>query len=196
MVCCHFRLVVWQIKNGLWRGYVPVLCRDGTHRCKEQARSHVRGHFLSANRLVENGNKPPALPTNNGAIHTLCQIIKTVVSSAAESEIGAKLLNAKDDLPIRTTLEELRHPQPPTPMQVDNTTAVGFANNTIKQKRSNVINMRFYWVWDRTGQGQFKIYWAPGSTNLGDYHTKHHYLKPSPPDTPSVPPQQATCPTF
>ena len=50
---------------------------DASHLCKEQARSHARGHFLSANRLVENGNKPPSLPTNNGAKHTLCQIINT-----------------------------------------------------------------------------------------------------------------------
>ena len=36
----------------------------------------------------QNGDKPPTLPTNNGAIHTMCQIIKTVMSSAAEAKIG------------------------------------------------------------------------------------------------------------
>ena len=75
---------------------------------------------------------------------------------------------------IRTTLEELGHTQPPTPMQVDNTTAVGFANNNIKQKRSKAIYMRFYWIRDCTRQSQFNIYWYPVSTNLGDYHTKHY----------------------
>ena len=59
-------------------------------------------------------------------------------------------------------------------MQVDNTTPVGFINNTIKQKRSKEIDIRFYWIRDCTRQGEFKIYWAPRSTNLGDYHTKHH----------------------
>jgi hypothetical protein len=59
-------------------------------------------------------------------------------------------------------------------MQVDNTTSVGFANSTIKQKRSKAIDMRFYWLQDRSKQGQFIIYWRPGSQNLGDYHTKHH----------------------
>ena len=34
--------------------------------------------------------------------------------------------------------------------------------------------MRFYWLQDRCNQGQFIIYWAPGSNNLVDYHTKHH----------------------
>ena len=34
--------------------------------------------------------------------------------------------------------------------------------------------MRFYWIHNRTSQGQFLIYWKPGITNLGNYHTKHH----------------------
>ena len=34
--------------------------------------------------------------------------------------------------------------------------------------------MRFYWIRNRTSQGQFLIYWKPRITNLGDYHTKHH----------------------
>ena len=97
------------------------------------------------------------------------------MSSVAESEIGANFLNAKDDLPIRTTLEELGHSQPPTPMQLDNTTSVGLAKNTIKQKRSKAIDMHFYWIRDRTHQGQFNIYSAPRSTNLREYHTKNHF---------------------
>ena len=77
-------------------------------------------------------------------------------------------------MPIRTTLAKMGHPQPPTPMQVDNTTTDGFANRTIKQKRSKTIDMRFYWVQDRVRQKQLMIYWQPGSTNLGNYHTKNH----------------------
>ena len=53
-----------------------------SYLCKERARSRSGGHFFLADRLVKNGDKPPTLPTKNGAIHTLCQIIKTVVSSA------------------------------------------------------------------------------------------------------------------
>ena len=150
------------------------IARNASYLCEEQARSQAGGHFFLANRLVDNGDKPPTLPTKNGAIHTLCQIIKTVMSSAAEAEIGATFLNSKDDLSIRTTLKELGHPQPPTPVQVDYTTSVGFVSNTIKQKMSKAIDMRFYWIRDCTRQGQFKNYWGPGSTNLGDYHTKHH----------------------
>ena len=34
--------------------------------------------------------------------------------------------------------------------------------------------MIFYWLKDRVEQGQFRIYWEPGHTNLADYYTKHH----------------------
>ena len=44
------------------------------------------------------------------------------------------------------------------------------------------MDMRFWWVRDRTRQGQFKIQWAPGISNHADYFTKHfppahHQLK-------------------
>ena len=96
------------------------------------------------------------------------------MSSAAEAELGALFLNAKDAVPIRTTLIEINWPQPPTPIQVENSTAVGIANQTIKQKMSKAVDMRFYWVIDRIKQGQLKVYWIPGSTNIADYPTKHH----------------------
>ncbi len=59
-------------------------------------------------------------------------------------------------------------------MQVDNSTVEGFANDTIKQKQSKAINMRFYWIKDQTRQGQFLIYWRSGATNLGNYPIKNH----------------------
>ena len=96
----------------------------------------------------------------------------------AEAEIGAAYINGQEAVPICTLLRELGHPQPATPIQVDNSTANGFANNIIKQKRSKAIDMRFYWIRDRTSQGQFLIYWQPGITNMSDYHTKHQSPAP------------------
>ena len=55
---------------------------------------------------------------------------------AAEAEIGATFDNGRDTIIIKTTLEEMGHPQPPTPVQVDNSTADAFANGTLKQQRS------------------------------------------------------------
>ena len=93
---------------------------------------------------------------------------------AAEPKIGATFHNGQEAVPIHTTLTELGHLQPLTPIRIKNSTAEGFANDTIKQKISKAINMRFYWIQERTQQGQFFIYWKPGSTNLGEYFTKHH----------------------
>jgi hypothetical protein len=61
-------------------------------------------------------------------------------------------------------------------METDNTTATGYSNGTIKQKRTKAMDMRFYWIKDRVKKGQFKIYWGPGYQNLADYFTKHHSL--------------------
>ena len=99
------------------------------------------------------------------------------MASVTETEIASAFENAKEAMPLRNKLIFLDHPQPTTPIQVDNTTAVSFANKTLKQKRSKAIDMRFYWLQDRVAQGQFKIYWHPGSENNADYYTKHFSTK-------------------
>jgi hypothetical protein len=98
------------------------------------------------------------------------------MSSAAEAEIGPVFINAKEGAVLRTTLEELGHKKPPTPMETDNTTATGYSNGKIKQKRTKAMDMRFYWIKDRVKQEQFNLYWGPGYQNLADYFTKHHSL--------------------
>ena len=67
----------------------------------------------------------------------------------AEAEYGALFLNGQAAFPIRTTLIDMHHIQPPTPIQVDSSTAVGIANKSIKQKRSKAMDMRFHWIQDR-----------------------------------------------
>ena len=96
------------------------------------------------------------------------------MASAAKAEYGALFLNGQAAVPVRVTLIEMGHPQPPTPIQVDNSTAVGIANKSIKQKMSKAMDMRFHWIQDRILQSHFHVFWKPGSTNLGDYHSKHH----------------------
>jgi hypothetical protein len=83
------------------------------------------------------------------------------MSSAAKAEIGAVFINAKEVAVLTTILEELGNKQPPTTMETDNTTATGYINGTIKQKKTKDMDMRFYWIKDRVKQGQFKIYLAP-----------------------------------
>jgi hypothetical protein len=61
----------------------------------------------------------------------------------------------------------------PTPLRTDNSTAFGILNETIKQKLSKAMDMRYHWITYRVRQKQFDVYWRPGRENLGDYHTKH-----------------------
>ena len=84
------------------------------------------------------------------------------------------VLTAQAAVPIQTTLGEMGHPQNATPIIVDNSTCFGFANDTIKQKRSKTIDMKHYWLQDRTKLGQLFVIWSPGDVNEADYVTKHH----------------------
>jgi hypothetical protein len=131
------------------------------------ARSRLGGLFFL-------GNKPPNQDKLNGSIFNVASVIKNVVASAAESEVGACFNNAQSGAPLRVTLTEMGHTQPPTPLRTNNSTAFGILNETIKQKRSKAMDMRYHWLTDRVRQTHFDVYWRPGRENLADYHTKHH----------------------
>ena len=79
----------------------------------------------------------------------------------AEAEIQATYHNAQEDFSIVTTSEELIHPQPPTPLQVNNTTAGGYSNETINPKRSKSMDTCYHWVKERVYQKQFLVYFWP-----------------------------------
>ena len=147
---------------------------DASYLSENNARSRAGAIFFLSDMPQQPGEIPTKTPPLNGAVHVLAKIINAVMSSAMEAEVGATFLAAKEAVPIRTALHEMGHEQPPTPMQVDNSTAIGFINNTIKHKRSKAIDMRFHWIKDRVKQKQFVIYWVPGKDNFADYVTKHH----------------------
>jgi hypothetical protein len=144
---------------------------DASYLCETKARSRAAGiHYLGPKPDLKNLQTPP----RNGTVAVLSKILRNVVSSASEAELAALFLNGQEAVPIRNTLEELGHIQGPTPIVTDNITAHGIANDSIKQKRSKAMDMRFFWIRNRVSQGQFVIYWRPGKTNLGDYVSKHH----------------------
>jgi hypothetical protein len=132
-----------------------------------EARSRAGGHLFMS-------SKPKCgHQQHNGALRTLSTILRMVVASAAEAEMGALFLNEKEGVNIWNILRETGHPQPTTPLQTDNTTTHAIIRGKYKQQRSKAIDMRFYWVQDRTVQNQFDIGWGPSAQNLGDYVTKH-----------------------
>lgn len=77
----------------------------------------------------------------NRPIHLICEILKFVAASAAEAELGALFLNTREAKVMRFTLHKLGHPQPPTPIHVDNMTVIGIIYNTIKRQRYRAIEM-------------------------------------------------------
>ena len=85
---------------------------DASYLSEPGARSQAGGKFfLSSN---------AAMPANNGVVLNITQIIKAVMTSAAESEIGAIYINTSEAVPQRMTLSEIEHQQPRTPIQTYN----------------------------------------------------------------------------
>jgi hypothetical protein len=134
---------------------------------EEEARSRAGGHhFLS---------EDIPFPPNNGAIHNIAEIIKGVMSSAAEAELGAMYINARKAVEERIILDAMGHKQPATPVQVDNSTAEGIVTKRVQPKHTKAMDMRFHWLRDCSiNQKQFQFYWRPGPTNHADYWMKHH----------------------
>jgi hypothetical protein len=80
------------------------------------------------------GNTSPEQETLNGSIINVAAVIKNVVASAAESEVGGCFHNSQSSTPLRVKLIELGHTQSPTPLRTDNSTALVIMNEKIKQK--------------------------------------------------------------
>jgi hypothetical protein len=82
---------------------------DASYLSVSNVRSRLGGLFFL-------GNKYPEQDALNGSILNVAAVIKNVVASAAESEVGACFHNAHSGAPLRVTLTELGHTQPPTPL--------------------------------------------------------------------------------
>ena len=70
-------------------------------------------HYLSS---PSNNPKLPPTKTSpiNGTLHEICNILRNVIASAAESEVGGLFLNVQKSFILETTLEKLNNPQQPT----------------------------------------------------------------------------------
>ena len=95
------------------------------------------------------------IPQWNGPILSITQVIKFVMTSAAEAELAALYITAQKLVPMRQTLIEMGWPQPPTTIQTDNTTAEGVVNNKIVTKKLKSMDLRLKWLHCREAQKQF-----------------------------------------
>ena len=78
---------------------------------------------------------------NSGAAMTISQIIKAVMSLAADAELCALFINCCEAITARIFLKEMRHKQPSKPIQTDKTTTLDVVNNNIVSKRLKSLNM-------------------------------------------------------
>jgi hypothetical protein len=140
--------------------------RDASCLNERKLQSHAGGHFYLSNHVP--------YPPNNGAILNIAKVVDAVVLSAAEAELGALFMNAREAIYLQRILVKMGHPQPKTPIQTDNTTAKGFINSKNQPKCTKSMDMWFKWLKDRQAKEQFCFYWRSGKTNLADYFTKHH----------------------
>ena len=145
--CRHFLDYMATHPNAKLRYYASDMVlnihSDASYLSSPNARSWAAGYYFLGS--VPKNRQPIKL---NGAIHVLCTVLKLVASSAAEADLGALFLNAKEAKILRLTLEELGHKQPPTPIHVDKSATVGILNNTIKRQKSRSMEMRYFWLLD------------------------------------------------
>jgi hypothetical protein len=102
-----------------------ILCAhaNASFHNESKGRSRAGAHiFVSKN---------DPFPKHKGLVLPISQIMKFVMSSAAKAELGALYTTAKEMAPLCQTLIEIGWPQPCTPIQTDNSTAIGVTNLTI-----------------------------------------------------------------
>jgi hypothetical protein len=134
---------------------------DASYLCRPRARSVSGGLFYLGTRKAI-----------NGSIACTSKMISCIVASAAEAELAAGFQQAQIAVRLRNTLTDLGYPQLPTLLLIDNTVAIGLANDTINKKRSKSMDMRFFWLRDRVAQQQFVVEHIPGQHNVADFFTK------------------------
>ncbi len=145
---------------------VLIVHSNASYLSRPKARSCARGHFFMSSDVTN--------PHNNGTVLNIPQLIKAVMSSAAEAELGALYINVHKAVPMCQLLTEMGHIQLRTLIQTDNSTACGVVNSNIQPWQTKAMDMRFHWLHCHEAQHQFCFYWAPGKSNLGNYWTKHH----------------------
>ena len=104
---------------------------DVSYLSEAKACSRACGHYFMG--LMPKNREPIKI---NGAFYVNATILKFVVASAAEAELGALFHNCQDDIIFRQTLANMGHLQSKMPVHCNNATAVGIANNTLKWQQS------------------------------------------------------------
>ena len=126
--------------------------------CEPNAKRRIGSFFFMINQSSDPTKPHTQQSKFNGVLHVECRLLRRIMASAAEAEIGGVFHNCQTSVLLRIALQELGHSQPPTPIQTDKSTTADFANYTIKIKRNKVMDMNVHWIKDLIGQKEFLIY--------------------------------------
>ena len=110
---------------------------DASYLSVSKARSCAAAYFYLS---VDDGDllppdhelKLPALP--NGAVHIMSTVMRQVLSSATEAEVGATFYGCQNAVPLRNTVTDLGHVHESDLIITDNECREGILNNTVKQR--------------------------------------------------------------
>ena len=117
---------------------------DASYLSVSKARSHSAAYFYLS---TDNGallppdhkEKLPACP--NDAVHVMSTVMRQVLLSEMEAEVGATFYGCQDTIPLRNTLSDLGHVQGVTLIITDNEFCEGILNKAVKQRRSKAMEM-------------------------------------------------------
>ena len=113
-----------------------VLCAqaDASNLNKTKSHSRAGAHIYLS--------EDDPIPCHNGVVLTIATIIKFVMALTAEAELAALFIAARKMIPHRQTLIDMGCPQPRSPVQANNSTAIWVTNKTIVAKRANMMDMQ------------------------------------------------------
>jgi hypothetical protein len=134
--------------------YVSTYPNDGIayRACDVVLCAHADAGYLNKTWLCSRAgahiflSKDDPSPHFNGTVLTIAIITKFVMASAAKAELAALFIAAREMIPHRQTLIDMGWLQPWSPIQTDNSTAVGVTTKTIVPKQSKMMDMRLWWL--------------------------------------------------
>ena len=151
-------------------GIILYIYSNASYISEPEARSRSRGNgFLGPNYRTPIQEKTPG----NGPVHVQCIIMRNVMVSETEAEIGGLFDFVQKATSTRTALAEMGHLQPHTPVETDNTLANIIVNGMAKQKKSSdryeiLLGQR------ENPKKSFPHILGRRKEKLADYVTKHH----------------------
>ena len=100
---------------------------DASYLSESKSCSWAGAHIFLSN------NDP--IPQFNGPVLSIAAVMRSVYASAGEAELAALFKRAQEMVPLCSPLDKMGWKQPYSPIQVDNSTAAGYTNNTIIVRR-------------------------------------------------------------